>query len=161
MRMTEAEYTALIHANPDIGAPPRSMGVTRRLAGETPTEQAEHEAVIQWRDMTRAQWPALEWLHHIPNGGARDKVTAALMKRAGVVAGVPDLFLPVPMPRHDGGDWHGLYVELKRADHSNGPTAEQKRWLDHLRSAGYLVAVCYGATQAIKVITTYLGGDDS
>lgn len=158
MRLTEAEYAEMVRANPDLGAPPRSMGVAR-FSAAAPTEQQEQEAVIQWRDMMRPTWPALEWLFHVPNGGARDKVTASLMKRAGVVAGVPDLFLPVPARRRDGGEWYGLWIELKRADHSNGPTAEQKRWLDYLRSAGYLVVVCYGAEQAISAIKAYLGGD--
>ena len=44
----------------------------------------------------------------IPNGGARNVVTAAKLKAEGVLAGVPDLC--VPMARCG---FHGLYIELK------------------------------------------------
>jgi hypothetical protein len=113
--------------------------------------------VIQWALAMRSHLPDLEWLFHVPNGGQRDAATAAMLQRAGVQPGVPDLFLPVPAPRPGGGEWHGLWIELKRADHSNSPTSHQKRWLDHLRASGYLVVVAYGAGEAIDALEHYLG----
>jgi len=47
-------------------------------------------------------------LHHIPNGGLRDKREGARLKASGVIAGVCDLFLP--MARRGA---HGLYIEMK------------------------------------------------
>lgn len=151
-RLTEIEYTALLHANPDIHADePRQLGKVRKVAGPSPTEAQEQAAIMQWAEMMRPQLPDLEWLFHVPNGGARDPITARMLQGQGVKAGVPDLCLPVP-----SGRYHGLYIELKRADHSNAPTIEQKRWIDHLSAVGYLVAICYGAEQAIKTIRHYL-----
>ena len=36
--------------------------------------------------------PELEYMHHVPNGGKRDRATAVALKRQGVKAGVPDMF---------------------------------------------------------------------
>ena len=137
--------------------PPAGAQTVSAARLPAPSEDAEQAAVIAWAQASAVQWPALAWLFHVPNGGARDAATGAMLKRAGVRAGVPDLFLPCPRPRPDGGQWHGLFVEMKRADHSNSPSAEQKRWLDYLRSAGYMAVVCYGADEAIRAIQTYLG----
>lgn len=185
-RMTVDEYTTLIRSNPDITAPalepPQGLGKTRAVAGYTwadggdsqteriqpkrtasdaprqyaPSEAQEQAAIMQWAEMMRPTWPVLEWLYHVPNGGYRDPSTARMLAAQGVKAGVPDLCLPAARKGN-----HGLYIELKRADHSNNASPEQKRWIDYLRSAGYLVAVCYGAEEAIRTITAYLDGDGS
>ena len=49
-------------------------------------------------------------MFHIPNGGSRNKLEASNLKKQGVKAGVPDLFLPVGR-----GSYHGLFIELKSA----------------------------------------------
>jgi hypothetical protein len=53
-------------------------------------------------------------LLHIPNGGSRDKVEAANLKRQGVVPGVPDLLLCLP-----GG--RTCWFELKSATGTVSP----------------------------------------
>lgn len=162
--MSPEDLVRILRDNPDlrrengglVSAPTCAVqsGAPRPPA---PTEDAEQAAVIAWAQFSVGRWPELAYLFHIPNGGARDAVTGAMLKRAGVQAGVPDLCLPCPRPRSDGGQWHGLWLEMKRADHSNSPSAEQKRWLDYLRSAGYMAVVCYGCAEAIGAIETYLG----
>lgn len=112
-------------------------------------EEREQIALFEWAALEQAQYPVLRYLHHIPNGGRRDKITAAQLKRAGVKAGVPDICLPVPM-----GGFAGLYIELKYG--ANKPTKEQQEWLEHLSRAGYCVAVCYGCQDAIAVIMGYI-----
>src|SRR5262245_64718583 len=47
----------------------------------------------------------------IPNGGARDVITAGRLKAEGVRAGVPDVCLPVAR-----AGYHGLFLEVKRPD---------------------------------------------
>lgn len=71
-------------------------------------EAREQEALFRWADFAAGTMPELKLLYHIPNGGSRNKAEAANLKRQGVKAGVPDLFLPVPR-----GGYHGLYIELK------------------------------------------------
>ena len=111
--------------------------------------------VIQWADamIELNERPLLRLLYHTPNGGMRDMATAQAMKRAGVKAGVPDLFLPVAR-----GGFHGLWIELKRSDHSNHALPDQEWWIEQLRAQGYRAVVCYGASEAIAELEDYLDG---
>lgn len=61
----------------------------------TPHEANEQEALFRWTVFVRGRFPEIELLYHIPNGGSRNKLEAANLKRQGVKAGVPDLCLPV------------------------------------------------------------------
>ena len=115
-----------------------------------PSESQEQQNVISWAQWSTGRYPELEYLHHIPNGGARSKATAGRLRAEGVKPGVPDLHLPVPL-----GGYHGLYIEMKRR---KGGTVsdEQKRWINFLLLHGYAVYVCKGADEAITVIENYL-----
>jgi len=88
-------------------------------------------------------------LHHIPNGGKRDKITAYRLKREGVKSGVPDICLPVSR-----GKYNGLYIELKAG--KNKPTENQEFWIAELKKQGYLVEVCYDWAKAKDLILKYL-----
>lgn len=112
-------------------------------------EGGHQEALFQWAAYNAGRLPELAYLHHIPNGGKRDKATAAAMKRQGVKAGVPDLCLPVPR-----GGRHGLYIELKAG--KNRPTEKQKEWMEFLRRQGYHTAVCHHWEEAAELIEGYL-----
>lgn len=114
-------------------------------------EEQEQIALFRWAKLEEAAYPLLKWLYHVPNGGKRDKVTAARMKAAGVKSGVPDICLPVPL-----WGYAGLYIELKYG--KNRPSSNQREWLDFLSHAGYRVAVCYGCEEAIAEIMKYLKG---
>lgn len=93
--------------------------------------------------------PELEYMHHIPNGGKRDKRTAVALKRQGVKAGVPDICLPVAR-----NGYHGLYIELKAG--KNKATKNQEKWQVFLNDQGYYAVICYGWREAAKVIEEYL-----
>ena len=112
-------------------------------------EEAEQAALFEWAAYKTCQWPELAFLFHIPNGGLRNKATAARLKAAGVKPGVPDLFLPATR-----GHYAGLFIEMKYG--SNKPTPDQQRYLDMLQREGYAVAVCYGCEEAIETIAAYL-----
>ena len=115
-----------------------------------PTEEQEQAAIFQWAALMQGQYPELRLLHHIPNGGQRNKATAARLKAQGVKPGVPDIFLPVSRR-----GYHGLYIELKRK--KGGQLSEhQKEWLDALFKEGYLAVRCDGADEAIGIIADYL-----
>ena len=124
-----------------------STGAARR--NPIPHEANEQEALFRWAWFARGTHPELDLLYHIPNGGSRNRIEAANLKRQGVKAGVPDLCLPVARERY-----HGLYIEMKYG--KNKPSGEQNKWLDALSKQGYAVAVCYGWESAQKVITKYL-----
>lgn len=57
--------------------------VWRPAQPATGREDEHQTALTQWARMMRTQYPALQLYHHIPNGGLRDKRTAALADRAG------------------------------------------------------------------------------
>lgn len=114
-------------------------------------EEAEQAALFEWAAYKAGQWPELAFMFHIPNGGLRNKATAARLKAAGVKPGVPDIFLPVTRGQHAG-----LFVEMKYG--SNKPSKEQQRYFDMLQREGYAVEVYYGCEQAIQAITAYLRG---
>ena len=115
-------------------------------------EEHEQQAVIEWACWMMGKYPELRWLYHTPNGGKRDKATAATLKSIGVKAGVPDLCLPVAR-----GGYHGLYIEMK-AD-GGRTSAEQREWLEGLREQGYEAIVRVGADAAIDAIEEYLRRD--
>lgn len=113
------------------------------------TEADEQKALMQWAKWQEGRYPELKLLYHCPNGGTRNKLEAANLKRQGVKAGVPDLFLPVPRsPKH------GLFIEMKVG--RNKCTDNQKKWIRKLLEQGYEVKVCYSCEEAIQVIKKYL-----
>lgn len=71
-------------------------------------EEAHQTALTNWARMMRTQYPALRLYHHIPNGGLRDKRTAARLIWQGVHSGVPDVFIPAAR----GGKPEGIAVEM-------------------------------------------------
>lgn len=116
------------------------------------SESSEQQALFEWATWNISRLPDLEWLHHVPNGGMRHKATAARLKREGVKAGAPDIYLDVAR-----GGYHGLRIELKAG--RNRPSAEQLRWGIALQQRGYSWHVCYGWFDAARVIVEYLRGD--
>lgn len=110
--------------------------------------------------------PELKWLHAVHNQGHGDAIRGAQAKAEGVKAGVADIFLPVPMKRHNqiigmhvvNGNYieAGLYIELKKKD-SGKPHAEQLDFQTDMRAAGYRCEIIHGWELARDEILRYLG----
>lgn len=109
------------------------------------TEAQEQRAVVEY----------LEWLklpfYHVANERNCSPQRGAMLKRLGVQSGVPDLCIPVPM-----GGYHALYIEMKSK--SGRPSINQRKWIKALRKYGNYAEICYGADQAIELISQYMGG---
>lgn len=114
------------------------------------SEHTEQAALFEWAAWNQCKDAALNMLYAVPNGGKRDKATAAKLKAEGVKSGVPDVFLPVARM-----GYHGFYIEMKVG--RNKTSLEQDAWLDALKREGYLVDVSYGWQEAAHKITRYLG----
>ena len=113
------------------------------------SEDTEQITVIQWAQYNVNHHPELKWLHHVPNGGSRNRLEAVKLKQMGVKAGVADLCLPYPK-----GIYCGLYIEMKFG--SNRQQDTQKEFLADMAAAGHFVVTCYSAEEAIGVIMEYL-----
>ncbi len=84
-------------------------------------------------------------IYHCPNGEKRSIKTAVRLKKMGVVAGIPDLFVPSWM----------LYIEMKREN--GGVVSEaQKKIMSYLTRHGYTCLVCKGATDASIQVLKFL-----
>lgn len=106
-------------------------------------------AVFAWGQGLSSKHPELLNLFAIPNGGHRHILTALKLKREGVQAGVPDLFLAVPNKK-----FHGLFIELKV--NKNKLSLSQKNWHERLKNTKYYVDTCYDLVSAQKTILDYI-----
>ena len=98
----------------------------------------------------RTQYPALrESLFAVPNGGMRNKATAARLKAEGVVPGVSDLLLLYP-----SGKYHALCIEMKTP--KGRQSVVQKKWQDTVQKAGCKYTVCRSLDDFITTIREYL-----
>jgi hypothetical protein len=90
-------------------------------------------------------------LFAIPNGHIRNKITAAILKKEGVVAGCPDLLLLIPSHGHAS-----LCIEMKA-----GPgrqTESQKQFQEAAETAGNKYVVCRSFDEFRNEINNYLNG---
>jgi hypothetical protein len=167
MGISESEYRAMLANNDQLiikddgthkaavrGKAKTPLVACSHLSGPAivPTEHEEQVALFQWAEAHEGAMPELRNLVAFPNGGYRPMATAAALKAEGVKAGLPDLAL---LCRRGGKG--ALFIEMKKADHSNKPTAAQAEWIERLRQYGYQAVVCYGAKEAIDAIQAYLG----
>ena len=106
------------------------------------SEATEQEAVVEYCQLNRIL------IFAIPNGGSRNKLEAINLKRQGVKAGVPDLFVP-----YARRGFYGLFIEMKYG--RNKTTPEQDEWLDALTRRGYLAKVCRGYAEAVELLKYY------
>lgn len=97
----------------------------------------------------RSLFPDARNIFAIPNGGVRSIATARRLKGEGVLAGVPDLFLPVARGQH-----HGLFLEVKTEKGRLSPA--QASLCDYLKGQGYRVEVVRSVAQGVELVTGYL-----
>jgi hypothetical protein len=85
----------------------------------------------------------------VPNGGTRHLLEAMNLKRSGVKAGVPDIFIPIARDC-----FHGLFLEMKS---EKGKVSEdQIAFMTMLSKNGYKCVVCHGFDAAKNEIEYYL-----
>ena len=115
-----------------------------------PSEHQHQVAVIDWwASYAPTKGLDVRLLWAMPNAAKRSYALANHMKSEGLRAGVPDLFLALPIPL-----FHGLFVEMKST--KGKPTAEQAHYLALLRGQEYNCVVCHGADEAMTAIKAYV-----
>lgn len=115
------------------------------------SERGQQQALMEWAAYKEGETPALRMLFHPANGGFRRKATAVRLKKMGVKAGVPDLFLAYP-----ASGFHGLFIEMK--SESGRLRESQKWWRDRLTEAGFAWACCRSWIEGKDVLVSYLDG---
>ncbi len=89
---------------------------------------------------------------HIANQRCTTPQHGAMLKRMGVTAGVSDLFFP------RGNDkFKGIWLELKTK--VGKPSPAQLKFLDDMRTEGYMGVVAYGSQEAINCIVDFYSLD--
>jgi hypothetical protein len=104
------------------------------------------------------KWFRLQYPQHvifaIPNGGNRNAVTGAMLKRTGVLAGVADLCV-----LHANKHHHGLYVELKVG--RNKQTGTQIDFQQACYREGYAYTVLNNIDDFMLVINYYFAPENN
>lgn len=104
------------------------------------------KACVTWFRLQYQQFEKL--LVAIPNGGARNRVTAAILKAEGVVAGAPDLVLFMGNKHH-----HTLMIEMKTP--KGRQSESQKAFQALAESAGNKYVVCRSEDDFRKEVEVY------
>jgi VRR-NUC domain len=106
---------------------------------QRPEQQLQRAVLdhLRWRARRDAWWT------HIPNGGARSPIEAAIFKALGVRAGAPDLLIVA--------DGRPLFIELKAVGRKLSPA--QTECHDALRRAGALVETVDDIDTAVATLT--------
>lgn len=109
----------------------------------------------------RIQASFVRWFHYqhprlkkmlfaVPNGGARSKATAGILKATGVVAGVADLILLV-----GNKDYNSLCIETKTQKGTQ--TQNQKAWQKEATQFCNKYVICRTLDDFIREVNSYLG----
>ena len=107
-----------------------------------PSEHQEQVAFVQW---FRLQFPKV-LIFAIPNGGQRNKIVAAKLKREGTISGVPDLYSP----------YFNLWIEMKRVK-GGSLSKNQKEVIEFLEhSCGHVVIIAKGWKDGAKQVMQFL-----
>jgi hypothetical protein len=116
--------------------PETSLSPSRSASPSEKQIQASALQHLAWRGVPQLFWFA------VPNGEWRSRVTGAILKGQGVIAGVPDLILV------HAGRTYGL--ELKS---DNGRSTDVQRSCHaRMREAGAIVSTCRGVDEAISTL---------
>ena len=128
-----------------------SVEIPAARAKSRDLEHPEQVKVIRWwHDNHRAYGCPELSLFAIPNANKRTQWGGERLKNEGMRSGVADLFLAAPL-----FPWGGAFCEMKSDEGSL--SIAQSTFLYAMEMEGYFSAVCYGADEAIKFFSDYLG----
>lgn len=139
-------------------------------------EEQEQITLLHWAAFQRIRIPGVreklplsEFIIAIPNGAhlaGNEKqrgMQMARLKRLGLKPGASDLLVALAR-----GEWHGLWLEMKRPRHTfDGGAAiaravreDQRTFGELMQRVGYRHAVAYGFEEAQSIVESYVEGRD-
>lgn len=92
--------------------------------------------------------PAQAILFAVPNGGSRNILEAANMKKAGVVSGVADLIMVCRAGV--------LFLELKTESKGSRQSPAQKEFQQHVEALGYTYIICRNVSEFIDSCNDFI-----
>ena len=128
--------------------PAGAVAVTKTRKVKKHEEDDLQAALFRWFGYQYPEWAGHFWA--TPNGGARSKATAAILKSTGVMAGVADCQLAIVRPHAAG-----LFLELKVG--KNKVSDAQRDFLARMKAQGYATAVAYDFHAARAAIVSHIG----
>ncbi|HEX6827317.1 MAG TPA: hypothetical protein VF077_13440 [Nitrospiraceae bacterium] len=137
---TQDDKARLQQAVDDLGIKePKARTPRQNGKPSVPSEHQEQVAFVRWFEL---RYPGV-LIFAVPNGGARDLITGAMLKAEGVKQSVPDLCIPAMR----------AWIEMKRR---NGvKPADQEAMHEYLRGCGYKAAFARGCDEAIALINEW------
>jgi len=140
--------------------------ITPEQLARNDNEDGHQMALFCQAALHREQYPQLEWMHAIPNGGSRHQYEATKLVGAGTRKGVFDIFLPNAVYWQNSLNcpkYHGLYIEMKapkrRNEKNGGLSQDQIEFMTYAVVAGYKCVICYTWIEAWNEILKYLNGE--
>jgi len=118
---------------------------------EKMTFHSEHILQVQCVSWFRLAYSS-KLMFAIPNGGARHVAVGAKLKKEGVLAGVPDLFIAEPNKHYNG-----LFIELKNGNKGR-VNEKQKKLIEQLNIRGYKTSVVRYFDDFVEVVNSYFSG---
>ena len=112
--------------------------------------QGSSETTEQIALASYLEWQGLLFIH-VPNESKRSRWYGTMLKRMGMKAGFPDIFIFEPR-----GKYHGMAIEMKYG--KGKQTMSQKDWELALTARGYAYFVCYSFDDAVAVLKKYMRG---
>lgn len=125
---------------------------TAPKAKKRQTEHNLQTACVRWFRYTHPELALC--LFAVPNGGARDRTTGAILKAEGATAGVADLLLLVPS---HNGKHHALAIEMKTTERGSVQRETQKEWQQAVEATGNRYEVCRDFDHFCAIISDHLG----
>lgn len=119
----------------------RKRTAVKKLTNIHPSEHMEQVGLVTW---FRGKFPDV-LIFAVPNGEKRSISVAKRLKAEGVIAGIPDLYVP---------QWN-LWIEMKRQK-GGRLSPEQKAMIEYLKSIGHTVIVGKGAADASNQVLRFL-----
>ena len=116
-----------------------------------PSEYDIQCAIFSWASFKERQFPCLKLLYATASGIRIPIGLVMKAKKCGIIKkGLCDIVLPAAR-----GNYHGLYIELKR-DQKSKTSKEQLEFMAMLCSEVYRATVCAGFDASIAEIENYI-----
>lgn len=116
----------------------------------TPLEEDECRTLVEWMD-----WNGLKFSHMAQETYTKSWKQKAKNTALGVRKGVPDYLVIIPQEKSASNLSELIFIEMKRQN--GGRLSEhQKEWIEAIKDCCTPVYVCYGADEAIDILSGYI-----